>query len=137
MVGACTDAGSGRPRRSESSAARSPRSSAAPAPLSHRRICRRHIPESQAIFCIAMANVTVYTTDQCARCVTAKTLLTKRGIGYEEINLAKDPDGRAELAKRTGMITFPQIVIDGETLGGLDELVAADRQGRLKSLLAA
>jgi glutaredoxin 3 len=84
-----------------------------------------------------MANVTVYTTDQCARCVTAKALLTKRGIGYEEINLAKNPDGRAELSERTGMITFPQIVIDGETIGGLDELVVADRQGQLKGLIAA
>ncbi len=84
-----------------------------------------------------MTNVTVYTTDQCARCVTAKALLTKRGIGYEEINLAKDPDGRAELAKRTGMVTFPQIVIDDQTIGGLDELVAADRAGQLKGLLAA
>jgi glutaredoxin 3 len=84
-----------------------------------------------------MADVTVYTTDSCARCVTAKALLTKRGIGYEEINLSKDPDGRAELAKRTGMITFPQIVIDDETIGGLDELVVADRQGQLKNLLAA
>jgi glutaredoxin 3 len=84
-----------------------------------------------------MANVTVYTTDQCARCVTAKALLTKRGIGYEEINLAKDPDGRKELAKRTGMVTFPQIVIEGKTIGGLDELVVADRQGQLKGLIAA
>jgi glutaredoxin 3 len=84
-----------------------------------------------------MAMVTVYTTDPCARCVTAKALLTRRGVEYEEINLAKDPDGRAELASRTGMTTFPQIVIDGETLGGLDQLVAADRAGRLKALLAA
>jgi glutaredoxin 3 len=69
--------------------------------------------------------------------VTAKALLTRRGIDYEEINLAKNPDGRAELAQRTGMITFPQIVIGGETLGGLDDLVAADRAGRLKELVAA
>jgi glutaredoxin 3 len=80
--------------------------------------------------------VTLYTTDQCARCVTAKALLARRGVGYEEINLAKDPDGRTELARRTGMVTFPQIVIAGETLGGLDELVAADREGRLKLLAA-
>jgi glutaredoxin 3 len=84
-----------------------------------------------------MRVVTLYTTDQCARCVTAKTLLSRRGIGYEEINLAKDPDGRAELARRTGMVTFPQIVIGEETLGGLDELVVADREGRLGALLAA
>jgi glutaredoxin 3 len=83
-----------------------------------------------------MAPVIVYTTDQCARCVTAKALLARRGIGYEEINLAKDPDGRTELAQRTGMVTFPQIVIDGETIGGLDQLVAADREGRLRELAA-
>jgi glutaredoxin 3 len=84
-----------------------------------------------------MANITLYTTDSCARCVTAKALLTKRGIGYEEINLAKDPDGRAELARRTGMVSFPQVVVGEATLGGLDELVAADREGRLPELLAA
>jgi glutaredoxin 3 len=84
-----------------------------------------------------MPQVTLYTTDPCARCVTAKALLTRRGFGYREINLAKNPDGRAELARKTGMTTFPQIVIDGETLGGLDDLVAADRDGRLKGLLAA
>jgi glutaredoxin 3 len=84
-----------------------------------------------------MSDVVVYTTDQCSRCVTAKALLTRRGIDYVETNLAKDPDGRAELALRTGMITFPQIVIGELTLGGLDELVAADREGRLKQLLGA
>jgi glutaredoxin 3 len=84
-----------------------------------------------------MRLVTVYTTDRCSRCVSAKALLARRGIGYEEINLAKDPDGRAELVKRTGMYTFPQIVIDDQTIGGFEELLAADRQGRLSELLAA
>jgi glutaredoxin 3 len=84
-----------------------------------------------------MKSVTVYTTDQCSRCVSAKMLLTRREISYEEINLAKDPDGRAKLAEQTGMITFPQIMIDGETIGGFDDLLAADRAGRLSQLLAA
>ena len=81
--------------------------------------------------------VTLYTTDGCPRCVSAKALLKKRGIGYTEINLARDPDGRAELQARTGMYTFPQIVIGEQTLGGFDDLVMADRAGRLTSLLAA
>jgi glutaredoxin 3 len=84
-----------------------------------------------------MRAVTLYTTDRCSRCVGAKALLKRRGIDYEEINLAKDPDGREELAGKTGMFTFPQIVIDGETLGGFDQLLAADREGRLTELLAA
>ena len=73
----------------------------------------------------------------CPYCVGAKTLLDRRGIPYEEINLARDPDGRAELSKITGMYTFPQIVIDGETIGGFRELQAADRDGRLAELVAA
>jgi glutaredoxin 3 len=84
-----------------------------------------------------MSDVIVYTTDHCSFCSTAKALLAKRGIEYREINLARDPDGRTALAQRTGMITFPQIVIGEETLGGFDALLAADRDGRLKQLLAA
>jgi glutaredoxin 3 len=84
-----------------------------------------------------MKSVTVYTTDRCSKCASAKMLLSRRGIDYDEINLAKDPDGRSELSHRTGMFTFPQIVIDGRTLGGFDELLAADRAGGLSELLAA
>lgn len=79
----------------------------------------------------------MYTTDRCPRCMSAKALLQRREIGYQEVNLARDPDGRAELSRQTGMFTFPQILIAGETLGGFDELLAADRSGRLTELLAA
>ena len=81
--------------------------------------------------------VTLYTTEACPFCTSAKALLAKRGIAYEEINLARDPDGRTQLQERTGMLTFPQIVIGGETLGGFQELLAADRAGQLSELLAA
>ena len=84
-----------------------------------------------------MKSVTLYTTENCSRCVSAKMLLSRRNIAYEEVNLARDPDGRAHLADLTGMLTFPQIVIDGESIGGFDQLVAADRAGRLSELLAA
>jgi len=84
-----------------------------------------------------MNNVTIYTTDRCSMCVGAKTLLERRGIAYEEVNLSRDPDGRAELQRITGMLSFPQIVIDGQSLGGFSELLAADREGRLAELAAA
>ena len=77
------------------------------------------------------SRVTVYTTEPCGFCRTAKALLAARKIPYEEINLAKDPSGREKLAELTGMMTFPQVVIDGEPIGGYQELVAADRDGRL------
>jgi glutaredoxin 3 len=84
-----------------------------------------------------MSTVTIYTTEYCSRCVSAKALLGRRGIAYQEINLAKDPDGREELSRQTGMVTFPQIVIKGQSIGGFDELLAADRAGRLGELVGA
>jgi glutaredoxin 3 len=77
-------------------------------------------------------HITVYTTDPCARCIRAKELLMKRELAFVEINLAKDPVGRRELAVFTGRMTFPQIVIDGEPLGGFQELLEADESGRLE-----
>jgi glutaredoxin 3 len=84
-----------------------------------------------------MTRLTIYTTEPCGYCRTAKALLDKRSIPYEEINLAKDPEGRAELVKLTGMMTFPQVVIDGEPIGGYQELAQADRAGRLSELAEA
>jgi glutaredoxin 3 len=84
-----------------------------------------------------MNRVTVYTTEPCGYCRTAKALLNRRGIPFEEINLSKDAEGRAELVSKTGMMTFPQVIIDGQPLGGFQELAAADRAGRLADLRAA
>ncbi|MDQ6803416.1 MAG: glutaredoxin [Actinomycetota bacterium] len=84
-----------------------------------------------------MPSVTIYTSEPCAYCSGAKQLLSQRGIEYQEINLSMDPDGRAELARTTGMMTFPQIVIGDLTLGGFDELRVADYTGELSHLLEA
>jgi glutaredoxin 3 len=80
------------------------------------------------------ARITVYTTDPCARCIRAKDLLTKRELAFVEVNLAKDPVGRRELAEFTGRLTFPQIVIDGKPIGGFQELLEADETGHLERL---
>jgi glutaredoxin 3 len=84
-----------------------------------------------------MAAVTVYTTDPCSFCARVKQLLGARGIAYDEINLAKDPAGRAELLQRTGMMSFPQVLVGGELIGGFQETLAADQSGRLAQLLKA
>jgi glutaredoxin 3 len=80
--------------------------------------------------------ITVYTTDPCARCIRAKDLLKLRRLEFVEVNLAKDPVGRRRLAEFTGFMTFPQIVIDGKPIGGLAELQDADEQGLLEKLAA-
>ena len=84
-----------------------------------------------------MADITLYTTDPCARCHRSKALLEELGLSYREVNLAKDPAGRKELVALTGRMTFPQIVIDGRPLGGEEELVDAARSGALEKLGSA
>ena len=78
--------------------------------------------------------MTIYTTEACGYCRTAKSLLDRRAIPYEEINLERDPSGRQRLVERTGMMTFPQVIIDDQPIGGYQELAAADRAGRLSEL---
>jgi glutaredoxin 3 len=80
--------------------------------------------------------ITLYTTDKCSSCVRAKALLTQRAVPFEEINLSRDQDGRVALVQRTGMMTFPQILVGDEPLGGFEALAAAVRDGRLAALMA-
>lgn len=81
-----------------------------------------------------ITKITLYSTEPCSFCLRAKELLTKRGLTFEEINLSKDPAGREQLALKTGMLSFPQIVIGDRVLGGFRELVQADLSGTLEEL---
>jgi glutaredoxin 3 len=81
--------------------------------------------------------VHVSTTQVCPYCVAAKSLLKKRDIAYEEIDVSGDHDKRAWLAKTSGQKTVPQIFIDGKPVGGFTELAALDKSGELAARLAA
>ena len=80
--------------------------------------------------------VTVYTTDPCGFCRQAKSLLESRGVDYREVSLTKDPDGREDLVRRTGQMTFPQIIVGRRVIGGFRELLEADRDGTLIEILS-
>ena len=84
-----------------------------------------------------MGQITVYTTDPCSFCTRVKRLLDARGVQFTEINLSRDADGRSELVQRTGMMSFPLVIVDGPLLGGYTEVQAAADSGRLDELLAA
>lgn len=84
-----------------------------------------------------MAQITVYSTEPCSFCTRVKGILSSRGVPFTEVNLAKDPVGRAELARKTGMMSFPQVLIGDRLIGGFAELQAAAEDGRLDELLAA
>lgn len=81
--------------------------------------------------------ITVYTTEPCSFCARVKGLLSAKGLEFSEVNLSKDPAGRVELASRTGMMTFPQVLVGDQLLGGFAETLSALQDGRLDELLAA
>ncbi len=83
-----------------------------------------------------MARIEIYTTPTCGFCMAAKALLQGKDAAYEEISVV-DPDLRSRMVDRAhGRLTVPQIFIDGQHIGGFDDLSALDRAGKLDPLLA-
>ncbi len=79
-----------------------------------------------------MAEIDIYTTMWCPYCARAKSLLEKKGVAYREISLDEEPGRRSEMMQRAhGGRTFPQIFINGEHVGGCDDIYALDRAGKL------
>ncbi len=79
-----------------------------------------------------MAKIEVYTTNICPYCDRAKQLLRKHNLSFEEINVSSNILKREEMLKRSnGRQTVPQIFINGNHVGGCDDLYALDRAGKL------
>jgi glutaredoxin 3 len=83
-----------------------------------------------------MAKIEIYTTMWCGYCVRAKSLLEKKGAAYEENDVMEDAAKRAEMRERSRRTTVPQIFINGQHIGGSDELAALEQAGKLDALLA-
>lgn len=83
-----------------------------------------------------MANVEIYTGMMCGFCSAAKRLLKQKGVGFEEMDVTMKPGKRAEMIQRAnGRHSVPQIFIDGEHIGGCDELYALESDGKLDAKL--
>lgn len=82
-----------------------------------------------------MAHITIYTTMLCPFCHMAKNLLRQKDVTFEEIDVSGRPDLRAEMRERAGRNTVPQIFIDGDHVGGCDDLYALERSGGLDAKL--
>jgi glutaredoxin 3 len=79
-----------------------------------------------------MAAIEMYTTIFCPYCSRARALLQKKGVAFLDIDIGDEPERRAEMIKRAGgRSTVPQIFINGEHIGGCDDLIALDRAGGL------
>jgi glutaredoxin 3 len=84
-----------------------------------------------------MADIVIYTRPFCGFCGRALKLLNDKGAAFTEIEAGMDPEKRREMVERSGRSTFPQIFINGDHIGGCDELVALDRAGGLDPLISA
>lgn len=85
-----------------------------------------------------MQTVEIYTSPTCGYCHAAKRLLTAKGVSFSEVNVAADPDKRAEMMQRSnGGRTVPQIFIGSTHVGGYDDMAALEHAGKLDALLAA
>jgi glutaredoxin 3 len=83
-----------------------------------------------------MARIEIYTTPFCGYCARAKGLLDRKGAAYEEMDVMMDEKKRAEMRERSKRSTVPQIFINGQHIGGSDELAALEQAGKLDPLLA-
>ena len=83
-----------------------------------------------------MARIEIYTTPFCGYCARAKGLLDEKGATYEEMDVMMDEKKRAEMRQRSKRSTVPQIFINGQHIGGSDELAALEQAGKLDPLLA-
>jgi glutaredoxin 3 len=83
-----------------------------------------------------MADIEIFTTQVCPYCVRAKRLFDKKGVSYREIDVSTDAELRESMTARAGgRRSVPQIFIDGEHIGGCDDLYALDAKGGLDGKL--
>ncbi len=82
-----------------------------------------------------MAKVVMYLTLSCPFCQSADRLLKEKGAEVEKIRVDLDPSRRAEMMQKSGRRTVPQIWINGQHVGGCDDLYALERAGKLDALL--
>ena len=79
--------------------------------------------------------VIIYSTSWCPSCISAKRLLDSKEIKYEEINIEEVDISREELIKIAGAATVPQIMINETPIGGFDNLLELEQNGKLNKML--
>ncbi len=83
-----------------------------------------------------MAKILMYCTEVCPYCVRAEQLLARKGIKeIEKIRIDLQPEMQEIMIQKTGRRTVPQIYINGEHVGGFDDMAALDRAGKLDAIL--
>ena len=83
-----------------------------------------------------ITTVEIYTWRFCPFCLRAKALLKEKGVQFKEYSIDGDDDARTKMAERAGGLrTVPQIFINGNGIGGCDELYELERNNELNELI--
>ena len=83
-----------------------------------------------------MKNVVIYTKAYCPYCVRAKALLNHKNIEFVEFDIGQQPELRNEMIdKANGSYTVPQIFVGEQHIGGCDDMMSLEAQGKLDTLL--
>lgn len=82
-----------------------------------------------------MANIVMYTKENCSYCMRAKELLASKNLKYQEIRVDLDAEKLEEMQRLSGRRTVPQIFINDQSIGGYDDLFALSQSGKLTDLL--
>ena len=78
-------------------------------------------------------NVIIYTSSLCGFCYRAKSLLKKKNIPFEEIDIDLDYSKRNEMIKKSsGRTSVPQIFFKDHHIGGCEELYNLDKENGLE-----
>ena len=84
-----------------------------------------------------MPKVVIYGSEYCSYCMAARMLLRKKGVEFDDISVSQDPAMLEEMQRKSGKRSVPQIFIDGNAVGGFDELYSLEQSGDLDQLLGA
>ena len=75
--------------------------------------------------------IKIYSGNWWGSCIAAKKLLDDKGLSYETINIDEENISREKLMELTGGYTIPQIIIDGKTIGGFEQLLILNQKNKL------
>ena len=82
-----------------------------------------------------MKSIVIYTKDYCPYCKRAAAILKQKNVEFQELDVTQDQETFDKAIAKSGCRTVPQLFVDGEYIGGHDDMVALEAQGKLNELL--
>lgn len=78
-----------------------------------------------------MKKIEIYSAKNCDHCRRAKAILTLSGLQFDELDIGIDENHDALMERLPRSRTIPRIFVDGEYIGGCEDLEVLQAQGVL------